>query len=63
VISAFISIITTDGTVLVRDPATGAVASGRTLTDAVAALRRLATIKGNAPHPRLPSRGTCEAVA
>lgn len=35
------SIRTHDGTVLAREPATGIVASGRTLDEAVAELRRL----------------------
>jgi hypothetical protein len=37
----FISIATHDGTWLVRDHATGIVASGRTYPEAVAELRRL----------------------
>lgn len=38
---AFTHIRTTDGTVLARDPLTGAVASGRSLEEAFAELRRL----------------------
>ena len=39
--TSFTFIITEDGTILVRDPFTGAVASGRTLNEAFAELRRL----------------------
>ena len=39
--TSFPHIITEDGTVLARDPATGIVASGRTLGEAVAELQRL----------------------
>ncbi|MGB3897018.1 MAG: hypothetical protein WA973_00510 [Mesorhizobium sp.] len=38
---AFTHIRTADGTVLARDPITGVVASGRTLDEAFAELRRL----------------------
>ena len=38
---AFIATITHDGHVLARDPLTGVVASGRTLDEAFAELRRL----------------------
>jgi hypothetical protein len=48
---AFLSIRTQDGTVLVRDLVTGQIASGRTLDEAVAELRRL-----TASHAH-----TCEA--
>jgi hypothetical protein len=40
--SAFTHIITQDGSVLARDPFTGQIASGRTLDEAFAELRRLA---------------------
>lgn len=39
--SAFISNCTQDGTWIVRDPDTGLIASGRTLDEAFAELRRL----------------------
>ena len=39
--SAFISIITHDGTILARDPDTDLIASGRTLDEAFAELRRV----------------------
>lgn len=39
--SAFISIRTQDGNVLARDPITGLLASGATLDEAFAELRRL----------------------
>lgn len=48
---AFVSIRTVDGTVIARDPMTGVVASGRTLDEAYAELRRL-----TASHAH-----TCEA--
>ncbi len=38
--SRFTCVWTKDGTVLLRDPATGIAATGRTLTDALAELRR-----------------------
>jgi hypothetical protein len=38
--SAFISIRTQDGSILARDPDTGLIASGRTLDEAFAELRR-----------------------
>lgn len=47
--TAFISIRTQDGTVLARDPNTGQIASGRTLDEAYAELRRLA---GSHKHAR-----------
>lgn len=42
---AFISIVTADGTVLARDPLTGVVASGRSLDEAFAELRRLLAVR------------------
>ena len=39
--TSFTFIRTEDGTVIARDPFTGAVASGRTLDEAFAELRRL----------------------
>lgn len=50
---AFISICTQDGTILARDPLTGLIASGRTLDEAFAELRRLV---GSHTH-------ACEAAA
>lgn len=53
--SAFTHIHTHDGTVLARCPRTGVIASGRTLDEAVAELRRLIashTHAGAARHPR-----------
>lgn len=41
--TSFTFIITEDGTILARDPFTGAVASGRTLDEAFAVLRRILT--------------------
>lgn len=51
--SAFTHIRTTDGTILARDPMTGQIASGRTLDEAFAELRRLV---GSHTH-------ACEAAA
>jgi hypothetical protein len=47
--SAFISIRTQDGSILARDPDTGLIASGRTLDEAFAELRRLV---GSHTHAR-----------
>lgn len=60
---AFTHIRTADGTVLARDSITGVVASGRTLDEAFAELRRLVAIKGNAALARLSSRQPKEAAA
>jgi len=49
---AFTHIRTADGTIIARDPLTGKIASGRTLDEAFAELRRL-----TASHAH-----TCEAL-
>jgi hypothetical protein len=52
---AFIPFITHDGTIIARDPISGVVASGRTLDEAFAELRRLTsshTQERAARHPR-----------
>ncbi len=49
---SFSSIITPDGTAIVRDPVTGQTASGRTLPEAEAELRRLRTATP-APMPKV----------
>jgi hypothetical protein len=51
--SAFTHIRTADGTIIARDPLTGLIASGRTLDEAFAELRRLV---GSHTH-------ACEAAA
>lgn len=43
--TAFVSICTQDGHWLVRDPLSGVVASGRSLPEATAELRRLLSAK------------------
>lgn len=48
--SATSYIITSDGTVLIRDLISGAIASGRTLAEAFAELRRLTSHAGLAAH-------------
>lgn len=50
-------ICTEDGTVIVRDPRTGLVVSGRNVADAMAELRRLLA------HPRACAQPTREGVA
>lgn len=47
--TSFPCIRTEDGTVIVRDPRTGLAASGRSLVEALAELRRLI---GPLPHAR-----------
>ena len=47
------SVITQDGTFLVRDAATGITASGRTYAEALSELRRLLAIR---PVKALPAR-------
>jgi hypothetical protein len=54
---AFISIRTQDGTVLARDPLTGLIASGRTLDEAFAELRRLVGSHTHAYAARHPREG------
>jgi hypothetical protein len=47
--SAFTHVLTQDGTLLARDPRSGLIASGRTLDEAFAELRRLV---GSHTHAR-----------
>lgn len=61
--SAFTHIRTADGTVIACDPDTGLIASGRTLDEAFAELRRLVAVKDNAVPARLPSRQMSEVAA